>query len=80
MHYTQNKGYSQRYLLEGTVFALDHVLSGTPILASPEQATRHTEQVSAANYAGPKHIWELARPIRAVQTQEEDEGYSGNGK
>lgn len=80
MHYTQNKGYSQRYLLEGTVFALDHVLSGTPILASPEQATRHTELVSAANYAGPKHIWELARPIRAVQTQEEDEGYSGNGK
>ena len=38
MDYMKDKPIGKRYLLEGTVVSMSHVLTGDPIFASPEQA------------------------------------------
>ena len=73
MKYMNGKPAGQRYLLEGTVVALDHALTRTPVLASPEQAQTHTQRINAEDYAGPRALWELARPARFLPKGDDDE-------
>ena len=74
IEYMKGKPVGERYLLEGTVVALDHVLTRTPVLASPEQARAHRAKINAEDYAGPRELWELARPARFIpKVDDEDE-------
>ena len=73
MKYVNGKPVGERYLLEGTVVALDHALTRTPVLASPEQAQAHRKRIKAEDYAGPREIWELARPGRLLPPADDDE-------
>ena len=73
MNHMQENGIGQRYLLEGTVMALDHVLTDTPVFASPKQARQHREQINAADYTGPRHLWHFLRLQRYLPRQQEDE-------
>ena len=73
MNYMQGKPVSDRYLLEGTVVALDHILTGTPILASPEQAQAHRERISASDDDGMRSLTEIGRFGRLLPRQDRDD-------
>ncbi len=79
MKFMKGKPVSDRYLLEGTIVALDHVLTGTPIFASPQQAQQHQQQINSANYSGPKALYQpIARTLRLHPRHQDDEETDDN--
>jgi len=73
MNYMKTKPVGRRYLLEGTIVSLDHILTGTPVLASPEQAARHRQTVSAQDYSGASRLWQSTRSGRFLPRADEEE-------
>lgn len=73
MDYMQGKPVSDRYLLEGTVLSLDHVLTGTPVTASPEQAQAHREKISASDYSGMQSLSQIGRAGRLLPDQDRND-------
>ena len=69
MNYMRDKPMGQRYLLEGTAVAMEHVLTGDPIFASPAEHATHKRKYARGEGIKRSNI----RMFRRLGRSEEDE-------
>ena len=73
MEYMKDTGFGRRYLLEGTVAAMSHVLTGDPIFASADQHREHLRKVEQGVGVRPSRIRQARRLARVSDRDREKE-------
>lgn len=74
MEFLQDKPIGKRYLLEGTVVSMGHVLTGDPVFASPEVAAEsRAKQRAGRGVARPSTLRAIRRLGRRRRDDEDEE-------